>query len=416
MTMDMSYLKNMPIAILGAGGVGKPCAADAKLAGREVRLWDDPRFAPKTLKNVAKTGLKLSGNQRNLMMFERRGTAHIDMVTDDLEKAVKGAGIVVVATVAVGHTDLFKKLIPLLEDGQVIYVIPDNYGTLILRKMMREMNCQAKVIVGGWGTSPYGARVLVMGGVTTNEISIIDRVCVMRGCALPATDTDALLESAKYFPPFDQVFFAENGDDFGFQKGDTVLDVSISNINPVIHVPGAILGAAVMQNYEFLGHKLQNYSLYADAFCPAISAVQVKFWEESVDVAKAAGTVTAPVDTDYFYSKATIYGPEYMGKGYKIPFNEDYTLKRQPYGDGPFSLDNRYITEDVPIGIHMVSELGKKFGVATPIQDCMVTLAEAMTGKDLVKSVGYSLEKLGIAHMDKEQLNLWLREGIYTEA
>ncbi len=413
--MDLSYLGTKPIAILGAGGVGKPCAADAKLAGREVRLWDDPRFAPKTLKYVEKTGLKLSGNQRNLMMFERRGVAHLDMVTDDLAKAVHGAGIVVIATVALGHEALFKKLIPLLEDGQFIYIIPDNFGSLLLARLMREANCKTKVVVGGWGTSPYGARVLKHGGITTNEVSIIDRVCVMRGAALPATDTDALLESAKYFPPFDQVFFAENGDDFGFQKGDTALDVSISNVNPVIHVPGAILGAAVMQNYEFLGHKIQNYSLYADAFCPAISEVQVKFWGESEAVAKAAGTTVAPVDTDYFFAKSTIYGPEYMGKGYKIPFNEDYTLKREPYGDGPYSLDNRYITEDVPIGCHIVSELGKKFGVKTPIQDCMITLAETMTGRELVKAAGYSLEYLGIAHMNKQQLNDYLRKGVYTK-
>ena len=37
---DMSYLKDMPIAVLGGGAVGKTCAADMKLAGREVRLYD----------------------------------------------------------------------------------------------------------------------------------------------------------------------------------------------------------------------------------------------------------------------------------------------------------------------------------------------------------------------------------------
>ena len=45
--MDMSYLKDMPIAILGAGAVGKTMAADCALEGKEVRLWDQPRFATK---------------------------------------------------------------------------------------------------------------------------------------------------------------------------------------------------------------------------------------------------------------------------------------------------------------------------------------------------------------------------------
>ena len=32
---NMEYLKTMPIAVLGGGAVGKTCAADMKLAGRE---------------------------------------------------------------------------------------------------------------------------------------------------------------------------------------------------------------------------------------------------------------------------------------------------------------------------------------------------------------------------------------------
>ncbi|MDR2301129.1 MAG: NAD/NADP octopine/nopaline dehydrogenase family protein [Deltaproteobacteria bacterium] len=412
--MDLENVKSKPIAILGAGGVGKPCAADSKLAGREVRLWDDPRFAPKTLKDINKSGLKLSGPQTNLLMFERSGVAKLDLVTDNLAEAVKGAGLVIVATVALGHKALFQNLIPLLEDGQIVHIIPDNYGALLLRKMMVEAKFNKKVIVGSWGTSPYGARVLVKGGVTTNEINIIDRVCIMRGAAIPAYDTEAFVESAKYFPPFDPSTYSENGDDFGLRKGDTVLDIALSNVNPVVHVPGAILGAAVMQNFELFGQKKQNYSLYAHGLCPAIAQVQVDFWTEEEEVAKAAGTTIAAIDKEDFFSRSSIYGPEYMGKGYRVPFTEDYRYKQEPYGDGPFNLENRYVTEDVPIGCHLISQLGQKFGVKTPIVDSMIVLANSMLRRDLVAEVGYSLDYLGIGHMDKAQLNAWMREGQYV--
>ena len=414
--MNIKYLGEKPIAILGAGGVGKPCAADCKLAEREVRLWDFSDFAPKTLRNVEKTGLRITGPQINLLMFERRGTAFMDMVTDDLAKAVKGAGLIVVTTVSLGHGRLFKELIPLLEDGQFVYIMPDNYGPMLLRKMMRDAGCTKNVVIGSWGTSPYGARVLIKGGITTNEINIVSRVCLMRGAAMPAKDTDAFMESARYFPPFDHIFHADNGDDFGFQRGDTVLDLAISNINPVIHVPPVLLGVSTMQNFELLGKKIQNYSMYAHGLCPAIAEVQVDFWKECIAVAKACGTDIAPVDTDNFFSRSSIYGPEYMGKGYKVPFTEDYRYKQEPFGDGPYSLDNRYITEDIPVGCHMLSGLGRKFGVATPVNDCMTLLATIMTRRDLVGEAGYSLEYIGINHMNREQMNLWLREGIYTEA
>lgn len=38
--MDLKALKEKPIAVLGAGGVGKPIAGDSALAGARVRIWD----------------------------------------------------------------------------------------------------------------------------------------------------------------------------------------------------------------------------------------------------------------------------------------------------------------------------------------------------------------------------------------
>ena len=50
----MEYLKDMPVAVLGGGAVGKTCAADIKLAGREVRLYDVMPFA----ENPSRTSIK----------------------------------------------------------------------------------------------------------------------------------------------------------------------------------------------------------------------------------------------------------------------------------------------------------------------------------------------------------------------
>ena len=180
--MDMSYLKDMPIAILGAGAVGKTMAADCAMGGKEVRLWDQPRFAKTNFTNIEKTGITLSGNQFSFFGFQRKGNVKIALATDDMAKAVKGAGIIIVATVAIatGSYDL----IPLLEDGQVIHILPDNCGTFVFRKLMREMNCTKKVIVGAWYTAPYGIRIVRRGGVVTNECKVEDRITTIRGCAL----------------------------------------------------------------------------------------------------------------------------------------------------------------------------------------------------------------------------------------
>ena len=135
---NMEYLKDMPIAVLGGGAAGKTCAADMKLAGKEVRLYDAMPFAAASLKDVDKTGILLDGVQRNKYCFERSGRAFFDLVTTDMEAAVKGCGQIVVAMGSWGHEGTFKALIPHLEDGMVVHVFADNFGALLLRKMMRE--------------------------------------------------------------------------------------------------------------------------------------------------------------------------------------------------------------------------------------------------------------------------------------
>ena len=404
--MDMSYLKNKPVAILGAGGVGKTMAGDCALAGQEVRLWEQEAFAKKVFRNI-NSGIRLEGGQFSYYGFERRGVGYVNLATTDMAEAVKGAGIIVVAVVASAHEDIFRQLVPLLEDGQVIHIIPDNYGSFVCRRIMREMNCTKKVIVGAWCTAPYGVRIVQMGGVTTNTCKINDRVTILRGAALPDTDTEAFLESANYLTAFDAV---RTGD--GFVPGKTVIDVNLSNVNPVIHVPGSVLGAAVMQNFgTVLGQDPKNYSLYGFALCPAIAEVQAVFWEEEKALAKAMDVDVCHVAYEDFFSRTTMYGKEYMGPDFAVPFEEKYP---NFYGDGPFSLENRYITEDVPVGCYVYQQLARKYDVPTPVIDSMILLANIMIKRDLCAASKYTLDYLDIDHMDHNQLQDYLCNGTYV--
>lgn len=71
------------------------------------------------------------------------------------------------------------------------------------------------------------------------------------------------------------------------------------------------------------------------------------------------------------------------------------------------------MTEDIPIGCHVFHELGKKYGVATPVIDSMIHMANAMLDRDFFAE-GLTLEELGIAHMTKEELLNYLNNGVYT--
>ncbi len=201
-----------------------------------------------------------------------------------------------IGTTTLGYKPFFEKLIPALEDGQVVHLFPDNYGSLLLRKMMKEAGCDKKVIIGGWSSSTYGSRVEVKGGVVLPKIRVYYRAITLRGAAMPACDTADFIESANCLPSMDAV---TKGD--GAVAGDTVLDIGFSNVNPVLHCPGTILGVSTMENWGVIyGENKYDYSIYSHAYCPSISQVQYTFYQEECALAQAVGVGIQPYDKEDF--------------------------------------------------------------------------------------------------------------------
>ena len=401
---NMDYLKNKPIAVLGAGAVGKTCAADCALAGQEVRLYDMEPFSEKSLFGVERQGIEIYGRQRNLYGFERSGKGRMSLVTTEISKAVAGAGIIIIASPAFGHEAFFRRLIPFLEDGQVVHIIPDNYGTLLFRKLMKELGCKAQVIVGGWSSAPFGTRVETIGGFVFPRCGVKYRAISLRGASLPMSDIGAFIESAGYMGCMDSV---TQGD--GPVAGNTVMDIGFSNINPVIHVPATLLGVSTMENWGkiFGTFYKTDYSIYAHAFCPSISEVQYKFYTEEVELAEAMNVGIEKYEKSDFFDRRSVLAIEYMGRdNMHLPLDEP----ESDSNPGPNSIYHRYITEDVPVGCKIYHELGIKYGVKTPVIDAMITIASVMVGKDYYKE-GYSLDYLGIGHLNKEELLDYLNKG-----
>lgn len=407
---DLSYLKSCPIAVLGGGAVGKTLAADCKLAGREVRLYSR---SSKSLAYLEKTGILMDGIQRNLYGFERSGRVHLDMYTTDMAEAVKGAKLILISLPALSHEDYLRKLAPLLEDGMIIHTFPDNYASLLLRKFMREIGCTKDIVIGGWGSAPYGTRIEKVEGFWTNHVGIKYRAISLRGACLPMSDIDDFIESANYLPCMDSI---TQGD--GVVKGDTMLDIGFSNVNPVIHVPASLLGVSSMENWSLVyGNKPESYSMYSHGLCPSICRVQYQFYQEEVSLAKAIGIDYPRYEYEMFFSRRSILTQEYMGLDKNGKDNVVFPLDKpcDEGNTGPNNINHRYITEDIPVGCKIYHDLGVKFGITTPIIDTMIILGGAMHEKSFFVETKYNLDYLDIEHLNKKELLEYMRTGKFVE-
>lgn len=396
---DMSYLKGKPIVILGGGAAGRTHAVDCKLGGAEVRMYENPEFAKGLGEILQNKTLKLEGPQWNANGFERSGIAVLDMVTTDMKEAMEGAGNVIVAMPALGFDLVIERMMPYLEDGMVVHFPTGNFGSLLLRHKMKEAGIKKDIIVGEWSSQPYGTRIKSMAGVNLPVVNVLYRAITLKAAALPHTDTDALIAAKEYIPSFDAVVKPV--------KGDTVLDICFTNVNPVLHCPGTILGVSTMENFgTVLNMDKYQYSIYSHAFCPSVSEVQYAFWKEEYSIAKAIGFEMEEYPKELFFSRSNVLGPEFLGPECKgAPFEERYEPLETT---GPFDIYNRYITEDIPVGCCLRSQLAKKFGVDCPVIDSMITLASVMVGKDFRNNC-WTLEKLGIADLSKEELMAYVR-------
>ena len=79
--------------------------------------------------------------------------------------------------------------------------------------------------------------------------------------------------------------------------------------------------------------------------------------------------------------------------------------------DAPSSVNNRYITEDVPMSLVPIASLGQHFGVSVRGMDSLIRLACIAHKTDYWRR-GRMIEKLGIAHLSVSELTKFVNQGI----
>ncbi len=77
---------------------------------------------------------------------------------------------------------------------------------------------------------------------------------------------------------------------------------------------------------------------------------------------------------------------------------------------GPTSLSNRYVSEDIPIGLVCWSQLGDMVGVPTPLMQATVEIGIAISGVNYWR-VGRTLHRCGLSGMTADELVQYAETG-----
>ena len=77
---------------------------------------------------------------------------------------------------------------------------------------------------------------------------------------------------------------------------------------------------------------------------------------------------------------------------------------------GPFSMQDRYVTEDIPMGASLTVSLARKAGIPTPTYDAMIHLASIANDTDYYRT-GRTIENLKLARWSLKHLEQFLQTG-----
>jgi opine dehydrogenase len=77
---------------------------------------------------------------------------------------------------------------------------------------------------------------------------------------------------------------------------------------------------------------------------------------------------------------------------------------------GPFSMQDRYVTEDIPMGTSLTVSLARKVKIPVPTYEAMIHLASVVNDTDFYVK-GRTLENLNLAQLSFEELKHYFLTG-----
>ncbi|WP_457584586.1 NAD/NADP octopine/nopaline dehydrogenase family protein [Ensifer canadensis] len=356
----------MKVAVLGAGAGGAASVAELVQAGHDVHFW--ARSAETLEPHVKLGGVAYEGKLGE-------GLARPALITTDLKAAINGVDVAVVALPTFSHSAIAVALAAAgWPASKPVVLNPGHTGGALefAETFSRTVRGTAPAVVE-FSTLTYVARKYRPDGVTISGRAKQLKAAALRGGA------EVLELAGKLFP--------------GLTPVADVIASDLSNVNMVLHPPGAVLAAAWV---EATGG---SFTFYVDAMTPGVARVMKQLDEERLAVARAfghdlpnlieemklLGTVEADVvDTSDF--RGAIAGGE-ANKRIK----------------GPDSLEYRYYKEDFGHGLLPFLELATIASVDTPVAHSLYSLAQITVGTDYRKG-GRTAEAMGIAGMTKDQV------------
>jgi opine dehydrogenase len=369
------------IAVLGAGNGGFMSTVDFALKGYEVALyaWKEEEIA----------GVKKHGSI-NLLDIDSKPTGQVGKITcatTDIREALKGAQVILNPVPIFASEFYAEQCAPYVSEGQVFISLGKGGASLIWAKVFKKKGVDKKVYLADTNTLPYGTSK-----IGDHSVRLENRTQNLLLASFPGKDIAYIGEVAK------QLYTPDNYD---IRYGQNAIDSILVDYNAITHTPPMICNAAAIESgdkdFHLFGKKENT---------PGVVNLIKMIDRERMSIGEKLGLKQHTLEEEIMMVKWNPNGEEYV-----LPLYDAIHTPFLEVCEGPFTLDTRHLTEDIPYGLVTYSSLGKLLGVPTPVSDAIITISEGLLGKDF-RSIGRTVETMGLdPAWSVSQVKHYLAEG-----
>jgi len=361
----------MQIAVLGGGNGSFAAAGDLAMAGHELRLWRRDARA------VAEH--RAAGGRITVKDFKGRHDVALAQVTGDIAAAVRGAELILCPAPATAQADIATALAPHLADGQVVFLPPGTFGSVLFAKAVRAAGNRADVAYAETGTLPWLARKH-----QALEVAITVRAKRLPTGVFPLPrSSHALAVISKAFPGV----IEDCGD---------ALSAALMNAGPIIHPPLITMNAGPLEHFD-------RWDIHKEGTQASIRRVTDALDAERIAVREALGYGAPHFPLANHYAKE---GEQWMyGRG-----AHDRLTDSGDWRERIVLVAHRYMLEDTRIGLSFLISIAELAKVDTPLARAFAAIGGAVCGQDFM-ATGRTLTSLGLGDLDRDGLQRLLREG-----
>jgi len=215
----------MKIAVLGGGNGSFAAAGDFALQGHDVRLWR---------RDTAQVEAhRAAGSRITLKDARGRHDVQLALVTSDIAAATSDAELILCPAPAFAQYDIARRLAPHLAGGQVVFLPPATFGSMIFAEAMRDSGNHAAVSFAETGTLPW----------LTRKHGPFEVAITIRAKRLPVgvfpldTAGHAIEVIGRAFPGV-------------IEPCGDALSAALMNAGPIIHPPLIVMNAGPIEHFE----------------------------------------------------------------------------------------------------------------------------------------------------------------------